>query len=185
MGWSFPCNPCQKSDTVKSRTRDGVYTSENGTTYDRKCAAHCVVGNTLWTVWHVTVTEPGKAPRRDDYIGCDMLAFDKTCRSWGYKDLCESMHPYIYNCPLAYLAMAPEASAEWRAGVRAWHAARAAAREVAKTVKPGDTVNLLAGLRPATLVVTSVGRSILARAGSTLYRVPRTKIASVVHAATV
>ena len=36
----------------------------------------------------------------------------------------ESMHPYYYTCPLSYLDLAPEQSADWRAGVRAYHARR-------------------------------------------------------------
>ena len=34
------------------------------------------------------------------------------------------MHPYYYTCPLSYLDLAPEQSADWRAGVRAYHARR-------------------------------------------------------------
>jgi hypothetical protein len=34
------------------------------------------------------------------------------------------MHPYYYSCPLSYLDLAPEQSADWRAGVRAYHVRR-------------------------------------------------------------
>lgn len=39
-----------------------------------------------------------------------------------YKGMTESMHPYFYDCPLAFLDEAPEACAAWRAEVRAQHA---------------------------------------------------------------
>lgn len=39
----------------------------------------------------------------------------------GYKDFCERMHPYYYDCPLEYLDLAPETNADWRRCVRAYH----------------------------------------------------------------
>src|SRR3546814_16245151 len=62
---------------------------------------------------------PGQSLR---YIRCDLL--ECSGGQWGYKPLDESMHPYYYSCPLSYLDLAPEQSADWRAGVRAYHARR-------------------------------------------------------------
>jgi hypothetical protein len=62
---------------------------------------------------------PGQSLR---YIRCDLL--ERSGNQWGYKPLDESMHPYYYSCPLSYLDLAPEQSADWRAGVRAYHARR-------------------------------------------------------------
>jgi len=53
---------------------------------------------------------------------------------YAWKSMDESMHPYTYDCPLAFLDMAPETSAKWRDGVRKFHA-----RKGAKFV-PGDKV---------------------------------------------
>ena len=52
------------------------------------------------------------------------ICLERSGGQWGYKPLDESMHPYYYSCPLSYLDLAPEQSAEWRAGVRAYHARR-------------------------------------------------------------
>ena len=62
---------------------------------------------------------PGQSLR---YIRCDLL--ERSGGQWGYKPLDESMHPYYYTCPLSYLDLAPEQSADWRAGVRAFHTRR-------------------------------------------------------------
>ena len=53
-----------------------------------------------------------------------------------YKDMTESMHPYFYDCPLAFLEAAPEVCAEWREKVRAFHAAKA------RTFKADDRVTI-------------------------------------------
>ncbi len=58
------------------------------------------------------------------YIGCDLLLPGRKGEGWGYKDLCESMGPCYYTCPLSHLDMVPVANAEWRTQVHAWHAAR-------------------------------------------------------------
>ena len=92
-----------------------------------KVIAHTLRGNVLWSVAEVTARAegvhrdlaPGQSLR---YIRCDLL--ERSGSQWGYKPLDESMHPYYYSCPLSYLDMTPEQSADWRAGVRAYHARR-------------------------------------------------------------
>ncbi|WP_373421696.1 hypothetical protein [Burkholderia multivorans] len=92
-----------------------------------KVIAHTLRGNVLWSVAEVTAKvegvhrdlSPGQSLR---YIRCDLL--ELSGRQWGYKPLDESMHPYYYSCPPSYLDLAPEQSADWRAGVRAYHARR-------------------------------------------------------------
>jgi len=39
--------------------------------------------------------------------------------------MCESMHPYYYSCPLAYLDAVPVACEEWRQLVLQYHAKQA------------------------------------------------------------
>lgn len=92
-----------------------------------KVITHALRGNVLWSVVEMTVKAesahrdlpPGQSLR---YIRCDLL--ERSHGQWGYKPLDESMHPYYYSCPLSYLDLAPEQSADWRAGVRAYHARR-------------------------------------------------------------
>lgn len=72
---------------------------------------------------------------------------DADPHAWGYKDMAESMGPCEVDCPLAVLEAADPAeslytgdslewAAGWRARVRAFHAARAAA----STLNTGDRV---------------------------------------------
>ncbi len=58
-----------------------------------------------------------------NFIRCDLL--ESSSEGWGYKALEESSHPYYYDCPLHYLDLAPEQSADWRSGVRQFHADQA------------------------------------------------------------
>ncbi|WP_372166042.1 hypothetical protein [Xanthomonas axonopodis] len=92
-----------------------------------KVIAHALRGNVLWSVSEVTAKAEGV--HRDLALGqslrsirCDLL--ERSGDQWGHKPLEECMHPYYYSCPLSYLDLAPEQSADWRAGVRAYHARR-------------------------------------------------------------
>jgi hypothetical protein len=71
-------------------------------------------GNTLWTVHELA--------DGSRFIGCYLM--QKSGTDWGYKPMDESMHPYYYSCPLAFLAMVPVACQEWRDGVQAYHVKR-------------------------------------------------------------
>lgn len=123
MGWLFGHGQT-RSQLIERLTR---YEEHSGRT--RRCLRHCTSGNVLWTVWEIA--RPDEAPMR--YIGCDLLAWDKSCAGWGYKDMCEEMQPFYYSCPLAYLDMVPSTSPEWREQVRAWHATRSRALAHSRT----------------------------------------------------
>ena len=82
----------------------------------------CIRGNVLWTVIEITFLvddENYTRGQKHQYIGCFLL--HGSGGEWGYKDMCESVHPYYYSCPLSYLKMVPVANEEWRAGVRRYH----------------------------------------------------------------
>lgn len=117
MGWLFTQN-----QTRAQLIRHLIRTEDNARAR-YVTLAHCVRGNVLWTVREVTYKTdafgylPGFPYR---YIGCDLMA-GRRGFGWGYKDLCESMGPCYYHCPLTYLATVPEANADWRAAVRHWH----------------------------------------------------------------
>jgi hypothetical protein len=109
---------------------------------------------------------------------------------WGYKDIDEFMGPTDVDCPLSVLDAADPVEAfagdyredgglksarDWRARVRAYHAARATARSVAKAAKPGDKIWLKGGGDP--YVVTRIdGKRLLADRGYVTYRIPKTRI---------
>ena len=88
--------------------------------------AHALRSNVLWSVVRVTAKHAGvldlAVGESTTFIRCDLLQSSRG--EWGHKPLDESMHPYYYSCPLRYLDLAPVRSAEWREGVRAYHARR-------------------------------------------------------------
>lgn len=103
-----------------------------------ECLAKCFKGNVcfsgkLWSVWEQTNKVTGEKKR---FILCDLLEYRRDVDGWGYKDMCESMHPYYYDCPLKYLGMVPDTSegacAEWRKEVRAHHERKKASRDAKK-----------------------------------------------------
>ena len=120
MGWYF--SPQSRSELIAE-----LITTQETERTSVKVNAHALRGNVLWSVTQVTAKAdgvhrdlaPGQSLR---YIRCDLL--QRSGGQWGYKPLDESMHPYYYSCPLSYLDLAPEQSADWRAGVRAYHAQR-------------------------------------------------------------
>lgn len=120
MGWLFT------SRTRSELIRDLIQPEEHERATVR-VVAHTLRGNVLWSVAEVTAkvegVHPDLAPGESmRYIRCDLL--QRSGGQWGYKGMDESMHPYYYSCPLSYLDLAPERSADWRAGVRAYHARR-------------------------------------------------------------
>ncbi|HBO5711976.1 TPA: hypothetical protein L4712_006302, partial [Pseudomonas aeruginosa] len=118
MGWYF--SPQSRSELITE-----LIAPQQTERVSAKVIAHALRGNVLWSVVELTAKvegvhrdlAPGQSLR---YIRCDLL--ERSGNQWGYKPLEESMHPYYYSCPLSYLDLAPEQSADWRAGVRAYHA---------------------------------------------------------------
>ena len=159
MGWLFTAG-LSRSDLIRERTKSWEYKGASG-----RCLAHACVGNVLWMVCEIRKPES----QVDRFIECDLMA-PKRGYGWGYKDMTESMHPYYYSCPLAYLDMAPVACEEWRVEVRKYHARRNSIRERLRTFKIGDTVPLV-GCSIPSVTLTSL-RPLRGLHGGTLYRVP-------------
>lgn len=137
MGWSFLMDATRK-DLIRELTHE---------TETRKCLKKCTRGNVLWTVWEYRA-EDGETKR---YIGCDLMQKQRGY-GWGYKDMCESVHPYYYSCPLSYLKLAPVASEEWRAEVHKYHAAT----QPGARPKVGDTIMLPTSYSVRELKIVSV-----------------------------
>jgi len=116
MGWTF------RAGQTKQELICRLTETSDGTKALHKTIAHCLRGNVLWSVVEVTAKEnlgwltAGETGR---FIRCDLL--EGGHEGWGYKDMCESMGPYFYTCPLSYLNMAPVANLEWRERVYAHH----------------------------------------------------------------
>lgn len=172
MGWSISFD-LSRAELIQELTR--LETQSDGSRWE--CLRHTTVGNVLWTVWEVTPGPPAmpreyRPPYR--YIGCDLLLPARKGEGWGYKDLCESMGPCYYTCPLPYLDMAPVANAAWRDQVRAWHTARK------RKVAVGDVL-VFEGLSiPEVKIVEKRGRRLVGEYGGCLYRIPPRILAKVV-----
>lgn len=135
MGWLFTCGSTRRNQ-IDERTRSWEHTTADGVLVKSTCLAHCYRGGAfsgvVWTVWERTFTKDGQDTEPSQrWIGCDLLRHQRDY-GWGYKDMEESMHPYFYSCPLKYLNLVPVerfgGHAEWRDGVRAYHARAAEKR---------------------------------------------------------
>jgi len=121
MGWLFTRGQT-RADLIQRLTKP-----EESDKSSYRTLAHCCKGNVLWAVQEVTFKQSNprfEAGVPHAFIACYLMGYDRApdCRGWGYKDMEESMHPYHYHCPLAYLDMAPEACPAWREEVRKQHA---------------------------------------------------------------
>jgi hypothetical protein len=165
MGWLFAYNT-NKKQMIAERTNNFStqgWNTKHNLNPDRKssftiyiigtCLKHCYRGNrfsgVLWTVWEYEIHDlkTDELISTDNWIGCDLLKYDKSCSGWGYKDMEESMHPYQYSCPLGYLELAPEKNAEWRKGVRKYHEIRN------RKYQTGELLKLNASLVPYVEVI--------------------------------
>jgi hypothetical protein len=132
MGWLFTRGSTRK-DLIEERSKDWERTSGE-VQVKTTCLAHCYRGgnfsDVLWAVWERTFI--GGEQRTERWITCDLLRYQKDY-GWGYKDMDESMFPYYFSCPLGYLDKVPleqyGGHAEWREGVRRYHAQQAEKRK--------------------------------------------------------
>lgn len=114
MGWLF--TPLGKTELIHQLTRS----SETPET-SAQVIAFRMGKEALWSVVQVTARQEGAieglhAGESVRLIRCDLLGC--VDGKWGYKPLEESMHPYYFDCPLAFLEMAPVRCQAWRDAVR-------------------------------------------------------------------
>lgn len=160
MGWTITPGASRR-DIISDRIRD-----EESDRQRRRCLAHAVRGNVLWTVWEITRLPGGEADR---YIGCDLLGTDGE-KNWGYKDLEESMGPCQVNCPLKFLSLVPRVTNEgWREQVRRHHA------RTRQKIAVGQKLTLVNASIPH-VTVTSV-KPLRGTYLGAAYRIPRRFIA--------
>lgn len=157
MGWLFK-KDWTKSDLIKHLTKP-----EENEERRWETLRHCVRGNVLWSVIEITNKQDGSRLR---FIGCHLLASHSDgygWYGWGYKDMCESMHPMYYSCPLQYLEMVPEVANEsWRELVRFYHQRR--------NVTVGQKVALIGSSIPWVTIVSK--RPLIGEHNGVRYRVP-------------
>lgn len=108
MGWYFTPS-ATRAQVIAELNREG------------NTVRHCLRGNVLWSVRLSEST--GRL-----YIGCDLLQREPGGNGWGHKPMDESVGPYYFDCPLAYLRAADppinSTAVRWRRAVDAYHAAR-------------------------------------------------------------
>ena len=137
MGWLFHTTDYGKKAFIEERTG-------NSTHGDNKweCLAHSLKGNHLWKV--IRYTNLAKNEVRT-FVALDLIAKERN-GGWGYKDMDESAGPYYVDCPLKFLNMSDEPTAEyqyaveWRKKVREHHANKNSTSKV--TLEGGMKVKL-------------------------------------------
>jgi hypothetical protein len=151
--------------------------------YINTLVASSQVGNHLWTVRRNFDKVTQEAT---EYI--DLLLIKKEiiggAEWWGHKGLSARYHPYYYDCPLAFLGLAPEEDSsdwrEWAAKVRQYHADRAARQATIKRLKVGDTVRLVNCRTPECGTIESLGPPIIGFWGRR-YRIPPRLIGEIIE----
>lgn len=137
MGWLFPYGATRKS-LIQQLTEDQFKTKEDGTKLEWLCLTHCLKGNILWSIRKIIVRPPNQPATESTFIGCDIMKPYKG--EWGYKALCEEVHPFYYTCPLSYLDKTPIVNEEWREKVREFHRKRQIPENIKTAFKNGETV---------------------------------------------
>lgn len=141
MGWLF-INGTTRREMIAERTNDWERTTDDAMTVKTTCLAHCYRGGAfsgvLWTVWERTFVKDGvEVQSTERWIGCDLMRYQTD--AWGYKDMEESMFPYYFSCPIKYLDLVPldkfGGNAEWREGVKRYHARNAEKRRARKLAR--------------------------------------------------
>lgn len=153
MGWYYGAH------SLKDQIAELIQDREN-----HKTIAHCVRGNTLWTV--------GETPS-GRYIGCYLLQNGGRDSGWGYKPMEESMGPCEVTCPLSYLDMVPDPGSyatEWRKKVREYHA------RVGQKIEAGQVVKLTNGQEYRITQVRPL-KGVGVKDG-VLYKIPRRMLAA-------
>ena len=166
MGWPCVVSGETKEYVIDSLTRD--QSNEHGTW---KVLAHSLRGSQLWSVVEKTLPD-GKASR---YIDLHLLRFEGG--DWCWKDICESMWPSYYNCPMKFLKMVPVASEKWRKGVREFHAEAARRRKM--VVEPGMKFELKACRIPWVEITSVIGRRIIGQYQGGRYRLQKKDLGDV------
>lgn len=156
MGWMYTYDG-SKQDVIKDCLQGGE--SPKGF----KAIAHSVVGNHLWVAFENETSE--RYPKGERFLCLYLLAGGGKRMGWGCKAISEDMGPCDVDCPLYLLDLVPEPknseySANFRARVRAYHAAKAAGRQKKATLKVGDTLVLPEGCSPKQLTITEVGKKV-------------------------
>jgi hypothetical protein len=169
MGWYYT-QGASRADVIRELT-PAERKGEDGAIF--RTLRHCCRGNVLFSL-HESVTPDGNSTK---WIGVDLMQKSLDGFGWGHKPMDESMGPYYYNCPVAYLDEASEpvneTAANWRAEVR--RVAAEKAKQDAKRPSVGEIWSCT-GKNCKRIRITKVeGRRIEAvnLTGGGYYRIPK------------
>lgn len=182
MGWTSQHTTI--AAVVEETTRRRTWTNADGAVVERATLARCLRGFTLYYVTEDVWTARDGSETRERWIGVTLVRRTRDgVVTW--KNMQESMHPFSYDCPLAYLDMVPDiASVAWRMETRSRAAKAAAARALLNGAAPGDVFVLHDGIRPRRVTFERKrGRMALCRAAGRLFRIPPSYIESVERSA--
>lgn len=154
MGWTYSSAWTTKSKLVADLLAD----------YQRMGYQVIDHATTKSGLWAVIKPENGTAI-------ITLALIERSRGEYGYKDMDESASPYYYDCPLAFLDLAPASKLEWRSRVRAFHQDRAGGRALLKALYPGLTLRLRGKAIPQITVVEVKGRTVTGEYGGTLYKI--------------
>lgn len=145
---------------------------------------HALVGNHLWTVRQFKeATDSFPAGFR--FVQLYLLASHGG--TWGYKGICESAHPYYYDCPERLLAASDDTGSSarnWRDQCRVERGNRSARTSFLKGLASGDAV-IVDGTQAATFSRTLPGetRSVAIQLNGREYRVAKSRLSAPLSAA--
>jgi hypothetical protein len=136
-----------------------------------------LVGNNLWALYTVSQKDVDYNPNNvlgQKVILLFRLEYFKNDKGYGYKDMCESMHPYQYNCPLKFLKEATVTCQQWRDEVIKYHADKARINKKVKEICIGDLLTLRnCSVKEVRVTDTAPLRGRCTRT-NILYRIPKT-----------
>lgn len=123
MGWTTVGKKCSKNDIIAECLNSVALT----------CIDKSVQGSELWVVWE---------RKTDKHRFISVYLIESDHGSWAYKEIIESEGPWHYKCPLAFLALAPEANHSWRTKVIQYHEKKLSTKELFRIIEIGDIVAL-------------------------------------------
>jgi hypothetical protein len=132
-----------------------------------------LAGNNLWGLF-VIPNDTAKYKQGEKVILLYRLSsFGKN--EYGYKELCESVHPYHYNCPLKFLKEAVVECQEWRDNVVKFHESNRNLRKQVANLMIDDIIQLK-NSRIKEVKIVSV-KPLLGAYGGVVYKIPKNMIA--------
>jgi hypothetical protein len=182
MGWSFECGASKEkivADLLKPWTpNEKIVSCVALKSKLTKEGAYSV----LWVLWEQVTNEYLVTDFRktEKFIACYLLALDKGY-GWGYKDMCASMGPYYYSCPVEWFSEVSVENKEWRDKVLIVKEEKKEKNMRYKAVRAGESYRILGSkVVPIVKIIYKKGRSWIGCYAGKNYRIPCSMLGEVV-----